>query len=386
MADRIKITKRIIERLPSSVDKESWIFDTEVTGFGVRMRPGARHAFAMRWKDGVSRDRKMTIAPVNQIELDDARAIAKQRFGEVAAGDNPIEERKAERRANHTIADLIEDAERDLEEKGRAASYIRDFKQQMRDYVKPTIGAMLVRDVSPSDIDRILAKLAKKPATHNRVRAGLSRLFTFAIRHRYRADNPVLGTTPRGEQARTRLLSGPELDAILAELARRPGSSSDAMRLLYLTGSRPKELFRAKWQDIDLAEGIWTKPAQTVKQRRLHRVQLQNAALAVLRRMLEDMDKEPKPDDYVFPSPRPGKDEHLTTIKHFATSVFKAAGVKDVRPYDLRKAFASRLVASGADLKTVMSLTGHTQVNVLMRHYAQLMDGKQKEVLEKVFG
>jgi site-specific recombinase XerD len=66
--------------------------------------------------------------------------------------------------------------------------------------------------------------------------------------------------------------------------------------------------------------------------------------------------------------------------------VFKASGVKDVRPYDLRKAFASRLVASGADLRTIMSLTGHTQVAVLIKHYAQVMDGKQKEVLDKVFG
>ncbi|TIU52606.1 MAG: site-specific integrase, partial [Mesorhizobium sp.] len=57
-----------------------------------------------------------------------------------------------------------------------------------------------------------------------------------------------------------------------------------------------------------------------------------------------------------------------------------------VRPYDLRKAFASRLVASGADLRTVMSLTGHTQVAVLLKHYAHVMDGKQREVLEKAFG
>lgn len=48
--------------------------------------------------------------------------------------------------------------------------------------------------------------------------------------------------------------------------------------------------------------------------------------------------------------------------------------MKDVRPYDLRKAFASRLVASGADLKTIMSITGHTQINVLMKHYAHVID------------
>ena len=44
------------------------------------------------------------------------------------------------------------------------------------------------------------------------------------------------------------------------------------------------------------------------------------------------------------------------------------------------------MVASGTDLRTIMSLTGHTQVAVLIKHYAQVMDRKQKEVLDKVFG
>jgi site-specific recombinase XerD len=48
-----------------------------------------------------------------------------------------------------------------------------------------------------------------------------------------------------------------------------------------------------------------------------------------------------------------------------------------------RKAFATRLISSGADLKTVMSLTGHTQVAVLMRYYAQAVPEKQEEALER---
>ncbi|MEW9808783.1 tyrosine-type recombinase/integrase, partial [Mesorhizobium sp. ZMM04-5] len=102
----------------------------------------------------------------------------------------------------------------------------------------------------------------------------------------------------------------------------------------------------------------------TVKQRRTHRVTLQAAAVALLRRMREEAGEKSK-SVFVFPSDgrhRHSEAGHLTTIKKFAAKVFKAAGLRDVRPYDLRKAFASRLVASGADLRTVMSLTGHTQV------------------------
>jgi hypothetical protein len=43
--------------------------------------------------------------------------------------------------------------------------------------------------------------------------------------------------------------------------------------------------------------------------------------------------------------------------------------------------FATRLVAAGKDMRTVMSLTGHTQVSVLMKFYAQPVPEKQREAL-----
>jgi integrase len=386
MVDRVKLTKRYIEReLPDQVERETWVWDTEVLGFGIRMRPGSRAAYAIRWKDGqnYSRNRKLTIGAVAQVELEDARAIARQKFGEIVQGENPITKRKNDRQYKHLVSDLIEQAGRDLQEKGRSLTYIRDFTQQMRDYVKPHIGNMLVAEVMPSDIDRLLARVAKRAALHNRVRAGLMRLFTFAVRQRYRLDNPVNGTTAQAEEARTRSLTDRELDAILEAIAQKPGQSGDAMRLLALTGSRPKELFQSRWKDFDLDAGVWTKPAQTVKQKRTHRVTIRPEAVAVLKRIKEN-NFGAEPGAYVFPSS--GATGRLTTLKNYAKAVFAAAGVEDVRVYDLRKAFISRLVASGADLRTVMSITGHTQVNVLMRHYANVMDGKQKEALKMAFG
>lgn len=398
---RVKITKRLVERdLPKAVTSETWIWDTEVLAFGIRLRPGRRPTYAMRWKDdGIAngrngRDRKMNIGPVEQIELDDARAIARQRFGELAGGDDPAEKARERRRAGVTVADLAKEVAEAMEAKGRAPRYIRDFRQQMRDHIEPTIGTRLLRDVTATDIDRILAKLARRPALHNHVRAALSSLFTAALRGRYRPDNPVLGSAKAQTQHRERLLSNAEMDGLLKALDANPGQNADAMRLLWLTGSRPQELFAMKWPDVDLEAGIWTKPAQTVKQRRTHRVTLQAAAVALLKRMEEERRKPTAEDNrptspFVFPSDgryRRAEGGHLTTIKKFAAKIFAAAELEDVRPYDLRKAFASRLVASGADLRTVMSLTGHTQVAVLLKHYAHVMDGKQKEVLDKVFG
>jgi site-specific recombinase XerD len=69
----------------------------------------------------------------------------------------------------------------------------------------------------------------------------------------------------------------------------------------------------------------------------------------------------------VFPSN--GKTGHLTTIKRSIAKAAKEAKLIDVRPNDLRKAFTPRILAAGTDLRSVMSLTGHTQVAVLLKHY-----------------
>jgi site-specific recombinase XerD len=73
---------------------------------------------------------------------------------------------------------------------------------------------------------------------------------------------------------------------------------------------------------------------------------------------------------YVFPADNRGG--HRTTITKAFKKIVKVAGVReDTRPYDLRKAFATRIISAGADLKTAMSLTWHTQVAVLMKYCGQ---------------
>ena len=92
------------------------------------------------------------------------------------------------------IDDMIEDVVDAMKAKGRGPRYVKDFTQQMRDHVEPAIGNKLVRDVTATDVDRVLARIAHKHALHSRVRAGLSSVFNTALRGRYRPDNPVLGS------------------------------------------------------------------------------------------------------------------------------------------------------------------------------------------------
>jgi integrase len=376
---RIKLTQRMISNL-KPVTKETWYMDSEVTGLGVRIRPNSKPVFALRWKDRSSRDRKMTLAPIS-VELDGIRAVARQRLGEIAAGENPLDDRAKERH-KQTVDDLVDLVAEDMKSRDRSKSYIRDFLQQYRDHVQPTIGTMLVREVTSGDVDRVLRKLRQTPALHNRVKAGLSRMFKLSIKWSYRTDDPTFGAEKAQEKARERYIDDEELTAILAALQKINQQSADVIRLLVWTGSRPKELLSARWADFDLEVAVWTKPAQTVKQKRTHTLQLHELAVATLKRMREEQ-RVKNPNAFVFPST--GKTGHLTTIKRSFETVLKLAGIEeDTRPYDLRKAFITRLVGAEADLRTVMALTGHTQVPMLMKHYAQAVPKKQIEALAKL--
>ena len=374
---RIKLTQRMVTSL-KPVAKETWLMDSEVIGLGVRIRPNSKPMFALRWKDRNSRDRKMNLGPIS-VELDTIRTVARQRLGEIAAGENPLDD-KAKERHKTIVEELVELVAEDMKSRNRSKSYVRDFLQQCRDHVQPIIGSMAVHEVTSGDVDRVLRKLRQTPALHNRIRAGLSRMFKLSIRWGYRTDDPTFGAEKAQEQPRERYITDDELTSLLAALRQIDQQSADAIRLLAWTGSRPKELFSSRWSDFDLEAGVWTKPAQTVKQKRAHTVQLHPLALAVLRKRIEDVSDD---GAYVFPST--GATGHLTTIKKSFKKALAIAGVKqNTRVYDLRKAFITRLVSTGEDLRTVMALTGHTQVAMLMKHYAQAVPQKQIEALGKI--
>jgi integrase len=392
---RTKITQRMIESL-KPVTKETWIMDSEVVGLGIRQRPNASTAWCLRYKlPATGQDRKDQIGKVGSVTLDYARAIARQRLGQIAQlGD--VVDRKLETRLKETVSDLIARVVEDMEAKGRSRTYINDFTNQCRAYVDPAMGSSLVRDVTQTDVDRALMKLRAKPHLHNRVRSNLSKLFNVAIRERLRMDNPVFKADKTPEEPRQRVLDDEEVTRLLAALDANPGQEADAFRLLYLTGSRPKELLQSKWQDFNLPQdpklpSMWTKPAQTVKQRRTQTVELSPLASAVLRRMKEERTtalrvrkgRDLTPGDYVFPS-RKGDDKHLSELKDHWKRIAGAAKLVDTRPYDLRKSFASRVLAAIGDPKVAMSLTGHTQVGVFLKHYTHLQKGQQGAALSRV--
>jgi integrase len=94
-------------------------------------------------------------------------------------------------------------------------------------------------------------------------------MFNFALQLGVLAASPFQGLRPRALGAvepppRQRVLTVDELRALLALLA-EPGPRDAtvgrlALLLLLLTAKRTGELLRARWDEVDLAAGLWTIP------------------------------------------------------------------------------------------------------------------------------
>jgi integrase len=184
-----------------------------------------------------------------------------------------------------------------------------------------------------------------------------------------RSDNPASGFIRNPEHPRERFLGRKEIERLSVVLSEHENQRfAHIVRLLLLTGARKGEVLNARWDQFDLEAGVWTKPAATTKQRRLHRAPLSSAAVQLLL-----MIRAGVPDDcpWVFPGDAEGKP--VQEVKRFWDDVRAKADIRDARLHDLRHTFASLLVSGGMSLPMIGKLLGHTQVQTTQR-YAHLYD------------
>ncbi len=167
----------------------------------------------------------------------------------------------------------------------KLARSLVDDESMIAQHILPALGRMKVADVRHVHIDKLHRKITATGARvrANRVIALLSRMFGLAVIWEMRSDNPVKGIERNPETARHRYLEGDELERLLAAVATHPNrQGAHVIELLLLTGARRSEVFTIRWEQLDLGDGIWTKPASATKQARLHRIPLSAPARRVL--------------------------------------------------------------------------------------------------------
>ncbi|HEX2258027.1 MAG TPA: tyrosine-type recombinase/integrase [Afifellaceae bacterium] len=370
-----KITDATVKVLPAPANGNKVYYDAEVKGFGCRVTAAGGRSFVLNYRNASRRDRRFTIGSYPDWSTVAARAEAKELKKRIDRGEDPVAERKAKREAP-TVADLCARYETDHLPKKRPSSQKSD-RQMIARHILPPLKHVQVTALTFSDIDSLHRRITATgaPIRANRVVAVLSKMLSLAIKWGWRTDNPAKGIERNAEDKRHRYLTPPELARLTVALAEhRDQQASNIIRLLLLTGARRGELQAARWADIDLERGVWTKPGATTKQKTQHRVPLSDAAL----KLLLNIDRADG-GEYVFP----GRDKgHRVEIKDSWAAICKAAGISGVRMHDLRHTYASVLASSGLSLPVIGALLGHTQPATTAR-YAHLLDDPLRAATER---
>ena len=220
MTDRL--TDATIKRLPAPATGNKVYFDSEIRGFGIRVTAAGARSFILNYRNRSGRERRFTIGSFPDWRCTAARGEAKRLKAAKLGQMGPIRS-KAYRRpaASLPSKDMVE---RYIEEhlpKKRPNSQADD-RSIINQWIKANgLRHAKVAEVTADDIDALHRKITKAgtPYRANRVVSCLSKMFSLAIRWRWRLDNPCHGVERNPENKRKRYLTAAEIERLTAALA-----------------------------------------------------------------------------------------------------------------------------------------------------------------------
>ncbi|TCM83417.1 site-specific tyrosine recombinase XerD [Rhodovulum steppense] len=228
-------------------------------------------------------------------------------------------------------------------------------------------------------------------ATRARRLSAIKQLFRFAYDEGWRGDNPALQIKGPGKARRLpKTLSHDEVDRLLAAAEASPRDArrnACLVQLLYATGMRVSELVSLP---VSSARGDPRMLLIRGKGGRERMVPLSRPARAALADWLGDRDATEAAaraqgrvaSRFLFPSR--GRLGHLTRHRfHSLIKEIAVAGGIDpgkVTPHTLRHAFATHLLAGGADLRSIQALLGHADVSTT-EIYTHVLDERLRALV-----
>ena len=383
-------------------DSMEWV-RTQIKGVRYREHPTRKHGvkkdryFAIRYqRDGkrVEEGLGWWSDPIGQWTAEKASRVLEE-LKEAARLGKAEPARLSERREAEKQRRGAEEAELELAEKekttfgqyfekvylpafetGRPEDAARKGQEHFKNWIKPVVGDVPLKDVKPFAIEKIKKNLMdakRSPRTLQYVFATIRQAWNMA-----RRDGLVTGESPTGQvkvpkadNKRVRFLDHKEAVDLLSALQAKDQLAHDLALLSLHSGLRAGEILALKWGHIDADRGIINvMDSKSGKGRAAFMTEKVKAMFEAIKRR--------GPDDHVFTR----KDERLNDVPRVFFDVVAELefneGISDRRQrvcfHSLRHTFASWHVLAGTDIYTVKGLLGHSVIAMTER-YAHLSKG-----------
>ena len=264
-------------------------------------------------------------------------------------------------------------------------SYKRDLKQFEKYIQEKGEDYSKITDEGIKTYIKYMQEIGKKPSTISRGLASIRSFYQYEVKEQKIEKDPTEGIqSPKIEKRVPSVLTSNEV-ALLLEQPKNvdlKGTRDKAMlEFAYATGMRVTEIISLNIEDVDLERGYAT--CRNGKKERT--VPLGNISLKALKDYVQNArdvmikDKNEKALFVNVNGQRLTRQGFWKIIKYYKE---QAHIEKDITPHVLRHSFATHLLQNGADLKSIQTMLGHSDI-LSTQIYMQFQDETLKHVYKK---
>ncbi len=269
---------------------------------------------------------------------------------------------------------------------------LRQYRNTVTHYIKPTLGQIRLAALTPHDLDRAAVEWAKPKGGlgPNTLRGALGRVAAMleaARRARLLTENvATLTRRPKGKRVSIRPFARPELKRVVAEAALAPGDRLFA--LLASVGCRIGEALALDVPDLDAAGRVTIGKTYCARHglrapksdNGYRTVRVPAPALPALRAAAAGRTKGP-----LFPNPLGGRYGHSGIAQRWA-ALLKRLKLDPRNMHQLRHSVATHALAAGVPLPNVARDLGDT-IKTIVSTYLHETDGPDVcGAMERVLG
>lgn len=338
-----------LEAVALSKKAEGWHNDGGGLYLFVR---GTSRAWVFRYTGPDGNRRHMGLGSLAAVGLAEARRLAAEARQQVKHPMAPIDPVEARREAK-TARRLAESRRRTFEQCAQAciealtpewknAKHAAQWGSTLATYAYPVIGSFPVDQVGTAEVLRVLEPIwTTKTETASRLRGRMEKVLAWATTSKLRSgENPArwkghLDTVlaKPGKVAKVEhheALPYQQIGEFMADLRTRDGIGARAVEFAILTAARSGEVRGATWDEIDLANRVWTIPEGRMKAGKEHAIPLCDAAV----KLLEALPRE-EGNPLVFLSAKPGRPISDMTL----TAVLRRMERQEITVHGFRSTF-----------------------------------------------
>ena len=264
-------------------------------------------------------------------------------------------------------------------------SYRRDLKQFERYLEENEKNYQEVTDEEIKTYIKYMQEIGKKTSTISRGLASIRSFYQYETKNKITKNDPTEGVqSPKIEKRVPSVLTSKEV-ALLLDQPKNvdlKGTRDKAMlEFAYATGMRVTEIISLNIDNIDLDRGYATCKGG----KRERTVPLGNMSLKALKdyvlnaRNIMIRDENEKALFVNVNGQRLTRQGFWKIIKYYKD---QAHIEKDITPHVLRHSFATHLLQNGADLKSIQTMLGHSDI-LSTQVYMQFQDETLKNIYKK---